>query len=118
MTEIDYSTIKTLKKQVYWVLENRPETRNSDALLTETICAHFVDRFGLKYVPLKISETVGRCRRKIQSDDKFLPTNPKVAKARKRNIDEYRVAMGYPSRDGSYTPPSLRDERTGELFNQ
>lgn len=118
MTEIDYSTIRTLKKQVYWVLENRPETRNSDALLTETICAHFTDRYHLKYVPLKISETVGRCRRKIQSEGLFLPTNPKVAKARKRNIDEYRVAMGYPATDGSYIPPSLRDEKTGELFNK
>ena len=110
--EIDYRQIKTVKAQVMHVLEYYPETRNSDAVLNSTVCRLFRDKNDLPYDPLKVAETIRRSRQYFNAKGYFLPTDPEVAKHRNRNVDEYRVAMGYPTKDTagtgspSYTPPS------------
>lgn len=98
---IDYKQIKTIKAQVEYILKTRPETRNSDAELTE-----IVTNFFEHPDKLKIAETCRRTRQWFNQHRQYLPTNEKVAKQRKINIDEWRVALGYPTQFGSFIPPS------------
>lgn len=101
-----YQDIKTLKKQVEYVLGNYPETRNSDAELNQRVCGIF------KKDPFKHSSSIERVRRKFNERGKYLPTKQEIAEKRKINIDEWRIAMGYPTRESAgsgrpnYTPPS------------
>lgn len=113
--QINYDAIKTIKKQVQHALDNYPATRNSDALLVETVCRLFTDRAGERYDQLKIAETVRRSRQYYQNKGYFLPTDPAIIKRRNQNKSEYRVAMGYAAEDGTYTPPS-RKEKTVDKF--
>lgn len=97
---MEYHDIKTLKGQVGWILETRPETRNSDAELVTIVSS----KYG--HDPIKKATSIERCRRWLNQRNKYLPTLESVARHRKMNIDEWKVAMGYPTSAGSYQPPS------------
>jgi len=118
-----YRDIKTLKKKVEKILEDFPETRNSDTLLTVTLWEQFYnhlltrDQNNIKYISLKnvlevpTQDSISRVRQKIQNEDKlYLPTSWEVARQRKILEDEWRVALGYPVKSNggkpSWVPPS------------
>ncbi|MEW6610674.1 MAG: hypothetical protein AB1352_03575 [Patescibacteria group bacterium] len=110
-----YAEIKTLKAQVEHVLSLHTETRNSDAELTRVLCSVFHnntnDLTRPAYDPVKIATSVERCRRKFNEDNRFLPTLESVARQRKMNMDEWRVALGYPTLDGHREPPSVKEQK-------
>jgi hypothetical protein len=97
---MEYREIKTLKAQVEFILRTRPETRNSDTELISIVAS----KFG--HDPIRIATSVERIRRWFNQHGMHLPTLEEVARQRKMNIDEWRVAMGYPTRSGVYRPPS------------
>lgn len=97
---MEYQEIKTLKAQVEFILRTRPETRNSDAELVVIVAS----KFG--HDPIKTATSIERCRRWFNQHGVHLPTLEEVARQRKMNVDEWRVAMGYPTRSGSFVPPS------------
>lgn len=121
---MNYREIKTLKAMVESVLQDIPETRNSDIMLTIEIWKRFYPEkmrdlgtrmavcvSDLYYLPRE--DNVKRARAFFQNDkSKYLPTDPKIAKARGINTDEWLTAMGYPTRSTSGTttpswvPPS------------
>jgi hypothetical protein len=92
-----YREIKTLKDQVKYVLQNWISSRNSDLELVERVCEIY------HYNPAKKASSIERCRRYwtkigIKTKDKLLlPTDERVLKQRRINVDEWRVAMGYPT---------------------
>jgi len=84
--------LKTLKEQVAYVLENYPETRNSDLYLWLILIRTFhpeASRF-IKYIPYEVFkkfpnfETVARLRRKFNEEGLFLPTDLAVLRRRRR----------------------------------
>lgn len=106
--------ILKLKTKVEYILENIPETRNDDILLTVKLWQHYHGREVwdfqqyiktagpfkglldlLKSVPRE--DAIKRIRAVIQNDEwRLLPTDLNVAKARNMNIDKWREALGYP----------------------
>lgn len=123
---MSYENIKTLKGQVESVLQDIPETRNSDIALTIEIWRRFfpdkirtLDGGAVEYVSLGSlyslprEDNVKRVRAMFQNvQKKYLPTKWEVAKARGIEEDEWRTALGYPTKestgtgDPSYEPPS------------
>ena len=110
----------TLKKQIEYILENYPETRNDDIDLTIKVWQHFPplnedtgrnvkiiysDKTNKYYIALddlhwlQREDHIKRIRAKIQNNEKrFLPTNPKVAEFRKkygRGEKLWRNQLGY-----------------------
>lgn len=93
--------IKNLQKQVAYILQNYPDTRNSDISL---MIAIWVNYYGVgetlvtkRIYDLPREDNVKRLRAKF-CEEKFswaYPTDPKVAKARKIKEDEWRSALGY-----------------------
>lgn len=104
-----YLQIKQLKKQVGVILNDYPHTRNDDAALVKLVCDHF----GYADQVSKVS-SIERCRRWYNSKRQYLPTDERVAKARRLNIDEWRIALGFPTQASAgtgqpdYTPQSLK----------
>jgi hypothetical protein len=105
---MDEKQYKTLKKKVYYCLENDKQSRNSDIRLTVYLWATFhkeawvVDERGnrgvnvTKLFDLPREDHIARARRQIQNDDrKFPPTSLKVAEARGWLEDEWKIALGY-----------------------
>lgn len=106
-----------MKEQVLWCLENRRATRNCDRLLWMSVCKNFhrddfmamivtcakvmemeIAKLGLNghMDNLPTTESIRRTRQKVQNEDQlFPPTDPKVAKRRKLNIEAYRKELGY-----------------------
>lgn len=122
---MSYRNIKNLKQAVGDMLKENPATRNSDiTLMIEIWRKHFPQRIkrgstGEEGVWLKDlydlprEDNVKRVRAYWQNDKKlYLPTEESVAKVRGINMDEWRVAMGYPTKSTagtekpSWTPPS------------
>lgn len=120
-----YREIKHLRKHILEVLESTPKARNSDQYLTLCIWNRYYPRYIKRdaddkpYVlladvmQLPREDNVKRIRAKIQNvEKKWLPTEEAIAKQRKLNMDEWRVAMGYPTVASaktdapSWTPPS------------
>lgn len=122
---MNYKKIKNLKQAVHDILRDTPATRNSDVLLTIEVWRKFfpkVIKMGqsekegiwledLYWLPRE--DNVKRVRAHWQNDmGMFLPTEWVIAKARKIAEDEWRVAMGYPTKDTtgtrqpSFIPPS------------
>lgn len=135
---MSYDAIKTLKGMVESVLADTPETRNSDIALTIAIWRRFFPSLvrqekhhdgrtyslGEEYVRVKDlfelprEDNVKRVRAMFQNEKKlYLPTSWEVAKGRGLEEDEWRVAMGYPTKETagtgepSFTPPSRTDDR-------
>jgi len=117
---MNYQTIKTLTAKVCDILENNPETRNSDVSLTITVWQRYYSHLLIdsskvelaKLFELPREDFIGRVRRKLQESGRYLPTKEHIAKARGINMDEWRVAMGYPTKatsgtaQPSWVPPS------------
>lgn len=122
---MNYKEIKTLKGQVKYCLEEYPETRNSDITLTIAIWKVFFPQHLFKVDGLRETDgvqqaillknlfelpredNIKRVRAHFQNDKKILlPTVWEVAKGRGIAEDEWRVAMGYPTRitSGTETP--------------
>lgn len=120
-----YKTIKNLKGAVGNMLKENPATRNSDiTLMIEIWKRHLPEKIkrgasGEEGIWLKDlyelprEDNIKRVRAYWQNDKKFyLPTDEAVARARGINMDEWRVAMGYPTmgttrtEKPSWTPPS------------
>jgi len=97
---MDYVGIKTLKKQTEFILQNYPHTRNDDRALVKLVC----ETFG--HDPIAKATSIERCRRWFNQRGKYLPTDERVVKKRKINIQEWRAAMGYPTETGDRRPPS------------
>ena len=101
--------IKTLKEQVEYVLDQNPETRNCDKVLTVKLWMEFYKPFiksskdsqkALIFLEdvlnLPSQDGIKRVRATIQNDEKrFPPTDPQVAKQRGWQEDEWREALGY-----------------------
>ena len=91
----DETYIKTLlefastKELVERILKEDARTRNSDKLLIYRVISHICRKYdkGL-FIPFELFdsfpayESVTRCRRKIQEQGKYLPTDPEVIKRR------------------------------------
>ena len=100
-----------LKDQVAYVLENYPETRDSDIKLTLRIWRSFYEELlipggeysdaavSLRDIPkLPREDNVKRYRAYFQNDPvnpRWLPTREDVAAARRMNIEAWRSALGY-----------------------
>jgi hypothetical protein len=93
--------IANLKKEVKHVLQNWPETRNSDIALTIKVWQLFygvheaVDLSKLYELPRE--DNVKRIRAKFceQGFQWAYPTEWKIARARKIKEDEWRMKLGY-----------------------
>lgn len=113
---MEYKQIKNLKSQVEVTLRDIPLTRNSDIALTIAIWRNFYPASLIEngqavllkqLFTLPREDNVKRIRAYFQNDKKmYWPTDEKVAKARGFNMEEWRVAMGYPTSEGTYKPPS------------
>ena len=104
---MEYREIKTLLQQTENILSRNKYARDDDEILVNAVCREF------GHSPVQKASSIERCRRKIQNDlGKYLPTKEKVARKRKMNIDEWRVAMGYATIQGTFTPPSEKVENT------
>lgn len=101
---MEYQNIKTLKAQTKQILQLYPQTRNDDRELVKLVC----ERYG--HDPIEKASSIERCRRWFNNRGKYLPTDERVARKRKLNIQEWRVAMGYPTETGGYTPPSEKNK--------
>ncbi len=106
--------ILKLKVKVEYILENIPETRNDDILLTVKLWQHYhaavvwdfakkrwvngpFDNLYELLRNLPREDAIKRIRAVIQNDEwRLLPTDLNVAKARNMNIDKWREALGYP----------------------
>lgn len=107
---------KTIKDQVEFCLRNYPETRDSDITLTIKIWKTFHLQYlrqddRLNYmVPLEYlfelprEDNVKRVRAQFNSEGKYYPTKWEVAKARGIKEDEWRVALGYPTKQMTIIP--------------
>lgn len=100
--------INKLKQEILFILSEYPESRNSDIRLTNLIWWKFYNskvfqnETGDYCIRLKDlysvprEDNVKRIRAKIQNEEqRFLPTEWKVAKQRKINEESWRRAMGY-----------------------
>ena len=131
---INYRQIKTLKGQVEHCLKNYPDTRNSDITLTIQIWREFYpekvigEAVALKDLyELPREDNVKRARAYFQNDKKlYWPTSLEIAKKRGILEDEWRVAMGYPTKattgtpQPQYTPPSeigIKEMKPAGLFD-
>ena len=129
---MDYQNIKTLKHQVEHCLKFWPETRNSDIELTTRIWKEYYakylipgDRLLLNGVPISEAvelkklfilpreDNVKRARAYWQNTKKmYPPTDPRIAKKRGMLEDDWRVAMGYPTKESTGT-----DQPSWEINN-
>lgn len=103
-------TYKTqLKDQVEKVLQDTPETRNSDIALTIEVWKRYYSAFvgqtksgddAIKLISLyqlPTQDNIKRIRAKFQNDElKYLPTKKEVAKQRRINEEVWRAQMSTP----------------------
>jgi len=111
-----YAESKTLTDRVEFCLRNYPETRDSDITLTIKIWKMFYLLFlrqdgNLNYmVPLESlfelprEDNVKRVRAQFNSKGQYYPTNWRVAEARGIKEDDWRVALGYPTKQMTIIP--------------
>ena len=93
--------LKTVKERVEYLLERYPESRNDDFYLYILYVRHFEPELSryIEYIPFEIIkrstrfETIRRCRQKIQEEGRYLPTDPKVLRKRRRLEKLYRRVM-------------------------
>lgn len=93
---------KTLESKVEYVLQNYPNTRNSDIELTIKIWEvyHNVHESILvrDLFSLPREDNIKRIRARLQNDQhKYLPTSEAIARKRKMNIQAWRQRLGYTS---------------------
>ena len=94
-------TLRTAKERVEYILEHYPETRNNDLYLWIIYVRLFCPELSkyIKFIPFDIFkkapsyETIVRVRRKLNENGKYLPTDPKVAKRRRKLANIYRTVI-------------------------
>ncbi|MCK4454465.1 hypothetical protein KAU51_03985 [Candidatus Parcubacteria bacterium] len=92
---------KALKAKVEYILQEFPDTRNSDIELMITIIERYYSNWieGDEYIKLSDlhqlprEDHIKRIRAKFNSVGKYLPTEWEVAKARRINEEVWREAM-------------------------
>ena len=90
--------LKTVKDRVEWILANHPEARNDDFYLYILYVRTFEPELSkyIDYIPFEIIkrstrfESVRRARQLIQAEGRYLPTDPKVLKKRRKLAEAYR----------------------------
>ena len=89
----------SLKQQIEQILNDYPRTRECDISLMLTIWWKF---YGVgktvevkRIFDLPREDHIKRYRAKLNSNGKYLPTDPKVIKKRRINIDRWRKELGY-----------------------
>jgi len=93
--------LRTTKDRVLYILERYPETRNDDRYLWLIYIRLFCPEMSryIKFIPYSVLknavqfETIRRVRQRIQEAGLYLPTDPKVAKRRKRLSEAYRKVI-------------------------
>jgi len=93
--------LRTAKERVEYILEHFPETRNNDLYLWIIYVRLFCPELSkyIKFIPFDIFkkapsyETIVRVRRKLNENGKYLPTDPKVAKRRRKLANIYRTVI-------------------------
>lgn len=93
--------LESIAALVKTILENHPETRNSDDLLYLKVCQHFNPSIGmfpfgtvfanLKTYDLPNIKSVERARRKIQAKHPELASDKKVKAARTEEEIKYKA---------------------------
>ena len=87
--------LKTIEAKVLWELENNPNTRGSDKMLTVAVYMDFYNMTGTTpYVDVMLSkvpsyESIGRARRKIQETREDLRGEERIERERLRNQEVY-----------------------------
>jgi len=84
--------LRTIKQRVEFILANYPLTRNNDLYLWIIYLRTFSPEASryIRYLPYDVFEkfpsfeTITRIRRKLQEEGKYLPTDPEVAKRRRK----------------------------------
>ncbi len=101
------SNTTTLKGRAEWVLERQELARNNDDYLVLKLWVDFyqIDKqFPINTVQdlfkmirgLPSADDIVRCRRKIQSEGNWLPTDPVVIDMRKRKEKSFPIdVLGY-----------------------
>jgi len=131
--------MKTLKSKVKYVLEEYPDTRNSDIFLMIQIWQTYygvgktIDIDDLFELPRE--DNIKRIRAKFNSQGKYWPTDIKIAQGRGINEQEWRNRMGYPHTQETQIPtkeqsylqkleqkyahlkPEVRQQKIKEEFN-
>jgi len=90
--------LKTVKERVEYILEHYPETRNNDLYLWLIYVRLFDKELSkyIKFIPYEVLkrathfETIRRTRQKIQEEGRYLPTDPKVLRRRRRLAEKFR----------------------------
>ena len=90
--------LKTVKDRVEWILANHPEARNDDFYLYILYVRTFEPELSkyIDYIPFELIkrstrfESVRRARQLIQAEGRYLPTDPKVLKKRRKLAEAYR----------------------------
>ena len=93
--------LKTVKERVEWLLANYPETRNDDFYLFILYIRHFEPELSryIEFIPYNLIkrstrfESVRRARQLIQAEGRYLPTDPKVLRKRRRLAEAYRQVI-------------------------
>jgi hypothetical protein len=93
--------IRTVQKQVAYILANYPRAREDDQYLYIMVLRIFYPQVAqyLKYIPFDILrqmpalETVTRCRRKLWEKGLYLPENQAVLRKRRRREKAFRKVM-------------------------
>ena len=96
----------TLKGKTTWVMTNREQARNDDNFLVISLWLDFyqinrdfpindVNRLYELIQSLPKADDIVRCRRKIQSEQLLLPTDPRVIELRKRKEKTFPIDLGY-----------------------
>ena len=108
------SALKTLKSQVEYVLDQDPESRNSDIRLMHKIWQKFYPKMLVQFqgkiyicfenmydVPRE--DNIKRIRAKFQNElGKYPPTRLEIALKRGIKEDQWRIFMGYAPTPGHY----------------
>ena len=93
--------LKTIKERVEYLLERYPEARNDDFYLYILYVRHFEPELSkyIEYIPFELIkrstrfESVRRARQLIQAEGRYLPTDPKILRKRRKLADLYRKVM-------------------------
>lgn len=106
----------TLKKQVEKILEDYPDTRNSDISLTIEVWKQYYPQriktgqggeqgiWLSDLYDLPREDNIKRVRAHFNAKGKYWPTDIKVALGRGIKEDEWRKQLGYPVKSQTYYP--------------
>ena len=95
-----------LKGRTEWVLNEYENTRNDDEELVVSLWVSFYQihkvfplnepkELYLLMKDLPKADDIIRCRRKIQSEGKYLPTNQQIIKLRRQKEKTFPEELGY-----------------------